>query len=254
MANRFSMFLVVLAQAFLVLSLTSGALAEYEVIEVGDGCSITGSVKFTGDIPKREMLVLDKDMHVCGTNSRPSNRLIIDEKTRGIKNVVVYIENVTRGKKFNDKWHFVLNQEACEFTPHIQMIPVNSTLEIRNRDPMAHNVHAYPVRNSTFNVSIPSRGVPPVKTFGREERIKVRCDRHGWMSAWIVVMDSPYYCLTGEDGTFEISGIPPGDYRVCVWHEAFDNEEGAVVETEDVKLKPNLQVKLDFKLSLNGTS
>ncbi len=250
MLDRLFVSLTVMAQTICFLGFVSIALADYEVTDVTDGCSISGSVKFIGDVPEPEMLILDKDLHVCGTMTRPSNKLIIDENTRGIENAVVYIEGVTSGKGFKEKWHFVLNQVACEFTPHVQVVPANSTLEIRNRDPMAHNVHAYPVRNTTFNVSIPSRGTPHVKYFTREEKIKVRCDRHRWMSAWIVVMDDPYYCLTGEDGAFEITNIPPGDYKVSVWHEAF-SPEGAAVQTHDVKLAPNRQVELDFKLSLN---
>lgn len=249
-SDRFYVLLVALTQVIWIMGFVSCTLAEYEVIEVSDGCTVSGSVKFVGNVPEVEMLVVDKDLHVCGMKTRPSNKLIIDENTRGIKNAVVYIENITRGKKFGEKWHFILDQKACEFVPHVQVIPVNSTLEIRNSDPMAHNVHAYSLKNPTFNESIPSRGNPLTKSFRLQEMVKVGCDRHRWMRAWTVVRENPYYCLTGTDGTFEITGIPPGEYKVAVWHEAFD-EEVLKAQTQEVTLMPNQEIGLSFKLSLN---
>ncbi len=181
--------------------------------------------------------------------TRPSKKLIIDKNTRGIKNAVVYIKNITKGKKFTGKWHYVMDQMACEFIPHVMVIPVNSTLEVRNSDPMAHNVHAYSLKNATFNESIPSRGKPITKSFPLPEMIKIGCDRHRWMRAWVVVMENPYYALTWFDGTFKITDVPPGDYKVSVWHEAFDEKVLASL-TQDVSLKPNQAIRLDFKLSL----
>ncbi|MFQ5863484.1 MAG: carboxypeptidase regulatory-like domain-containing protein [Candidatus Brocadiales bacterium] len=250
MLNRLCILLAVLAQVIWTPGFTPCAQCEYEVIDVKDGCTISGSVRFVGDIPKPEMLVVDKDLHVCGMKTRPSNKLIIDENTRGIKNAVVYIENITRGKNFEEKWHYVMDQMACEFKPHVRVIPVNSTLEIRNSDPMAHNVHAYSLKNATFNESIPSRGRPLAKSFKLEEKIKIGCDRHRWMRAWVVVREDPYYDLTWFDGTFKITDVPPGDYKISVWHEAFHKEELAA-QTQEVSLMPNQEIRLDFKLSHN---
>jgi hypothetical protein len=249
-SNRFCVLLTVLAQVIWILGFVSDTQAEYEVIEVSDGCTISGSVNFVGTVPEPDMLVVDKDLHTCGMTTRPSGKLIIDGNTRGIKNVVVYIENITRGKKFGEKWHFILDQKACEFVPHVQVIPVNGTLEIRNSDPMAHNVHAYSLKNPTFNESIPSRGNPLTKSFELQEMIKMGCDRHGWMKAWTVVRENPYYCLTGADGAFEITDVPPGEYKVSVWHEAFDEEQLRVL-TQEVKLMPSQKIGLSFKLSPN---
>lgn len=249
-STKLYVLLALLAQAIWILEFTPCARGEYEVVEVKDGCTISGSVRFLGDIPEPEMLVVDKDLHTCGMETRPSKKLIIDENTRGIKNAVVYIENITRGKKFGEKWHYVMDQMACEFIPHVLVIPVNSTLEIRNSDPIAHNVHAYSLKNTTFNESIPSRGIPLYKSLELQEMIKVGCDRHNWMRAWVVVMENPYYDLTWFDGTFKITDVPPGDYKISVWHEAFD-EEVLAVQAQEVRLMPNQEVRLDFKLSLD---
>ncbi len=233
-----------------LVAVAPSAWCEYEAVEVKDGCMVSGKVEFVGKIPEPAMLVVDKDRHVCGMKTRPSKKLIVDKDTRGIKNAVVYIVGMTKGKNFEAKWHFVLDQKECEFVPHVQVIPANSTLEIRNSDPMAHNIHAFSLKNATFNESIPSRGRPIAKSFGLKENIKVGCDRHGWMRAWVVVREDPYYCITGADGTFEITGILPGKYKIAVWHEAYDAEVLAATEKE-VSLAPDQETRLSFKLPLD---
>ncbi len=247
MLNRLCVSMAVLVW---FLGVTPSAWCEYEVVEVKDGCTVRGKVELVGAIPEPEMLVVDKDRHVCGMETRPSNKLLVDQDTRGIKNAIVYLEGVTKGKKFGEKWHFVLDQKECEFVPHVQVIPANSTLEVRNSDPMAHNVHAYSLKNATFNESIPSRGRPITKSFKLRENIKVGCDRHGWMRAWVVVREDPYYCITGADGAFEITGILPGKYKVSVWHESFEAEALASMKKE-VSLAPDQETRLSFKLSLD---
>ncbi|MFQ5957534.1 MAG: carboxypeptidase regulatory-like domain-containing protein [Candidatus Brocadiales bacterium] len=250
MFDRLCVLLAVLAQVIWLLGFAPPAWCKYEVIEVKNGCTISGSVRFVGDIPELEMLVVDKDLHVCGMTTRPTQKLIVDKETRGIKNAVVYIENIIKGKEFGEKWHYVVDQVACEFTPHVLVVPTNSTLEVRNSDPMAHNVHAYSLKNATFNESIPSRGTPITKSFPLEEMIKIGCDRHRWMRAWVVVREDPYYDLTWFDGTFKITNIPAGSYRVGVWHEAFE-EYILSRQTQHVKTMPNQEIRLDFKLSID---
>ncbi|MFQ5863346.1 MAG: hypothetical protein ACE5IC_09540 [Candidatus Brocadiales bacterium] len=196
---------------------------EYDEIYVDDGGSVSGVVRF----------------------------LSSDTAAVGIKDAVVYIKGMQRGKTFarflEEKTPFI-DQKGVAFVPHVLIVPVGSTVELRNTDPEMHNLHSYSVKNASFNEGIPSAGKPIRKRFDYVEVVRIGCDIHKEMAAWVVVRDNPYYCLTGEDGSFKIVDIPSGIHRLAVWHEDFDREELAAL-CIDVNVEPNKKFEVDFYLS-----
>ncbi|HHT9118943.1 MAG TPA: hypothetical protein ACFYD3_00135 [Candidatus Hypogeohydataceae bacterium YC41] len=254
--------------------ITYTSLAQgYEVIEVTDGGTISGTVKLSGDIPSPEELNIDKDPEVCAKHMpRVSEKIIVDNPTKGVKNAVVYLTGVSKGKAFTgpaaqateDEKHghggageapgkgyeeYALNQKECNFIPHVQVIPAGGSVELRNGDPLMHNLHSFSMKNSSFNESIPGDGKPVHKKFDYPEMIKVGCDVHKWMNAWIVVRDNPYYAVTKEDGSFSITDIPAGTYKLGIWHEA-GNKEDLKKLTKDVTIEPKKEVKIDLEVAL----
>ena len=125
-----------------------------------------------------------------------------------------------------------LNQEGCRYIPHVLGIQVGQTLNIVNSDPTLHNIHAIPEANEEFNMGQPIQGMQFERTFDTPEiMVPMRCDVHGWMNSYIGVLDHPFFAVTGEDGMFDISSLPPGDYVIEAWHEALGTQTQNVTVT-----------------------
>jgi plastocyanin len=113
----------------------------------------------------------------------------------------------------------VLNQKGCVFEPHVVALMVGEPLLIKNSDPMLHNVHVMAVNNPNANLGQPTIGETATEPFESPEVFRVKCDVHPWMSAWVRVLDNPYFAVTGRDGRFTVRGLPPGTYTLKAWHE-----------------------------------
>ncbi|MEE9584598.1 MAG: carboxypeptidase regulatory-like domain-containing protein [Candidatus Brocadiales bacterium] len=264
MFKRGSLTFVVMILGVWVLGLVSTPCAQgaYEEIEVTDGGTISGVVSFVGDIPAPEEINVDKDPEVCAVhNPRYYEKLIVDKGSKGIKNAVIYLQKVKKGKKWEladvssedrkrmVEKRFTLGQKECTFIPHVQVIPAGSIVELQNGDPLMHNLHSFSMKNSSFNESIPGGGQPVEKTFEFQEIVKLGCDVHKWMSTWIIVRKSPYFYLTGTDGSYKITNIPPGEYKLRIWHEAFKKKD-LKAQKKKVKVEANKETQIDFELSL----
>jgi carboxypeptidase family protein len=134
-----------------------------------------------------------------------------------------------------------IDQQGCNYTPHIVAMQANQPLKIKNNDDTLHNIHPRPTVNAEFNIGQPRKGMESTKTFDKKEvMFPVGCDVHPWMRAYISVLDHPFYAVTKEDGTFEIKGLPPGDYEVEAYHEKLKTQ------TQKVTVKAGEPAKVDF--------
>ena len=204
----------------------------YKVEEVKNPGTILGRVFFGGDFPSPEPFQVPGiyTKH-CGT-TRPNEEFIVSAKNKGLKYAVVYIEDIKAGKPF-PKVAAKLEQKDCHYEPHVQVVPAGTTIEIINQDNTLHNVHSYldpdGKRSTLFNIAQPMKGKKDSKTLAEEGIVKVECDIHRWMSAFVIVRDNPYYALTKADGSYEITGVPPGTYRLVMWQEGLGKGEKTVV-------------------------
>jgi hypothetical protein len=112
------------------------------------------------------------------------------------------------------------------------IVPVGTTVEFLNSDAIAHNVHTYAGKNDSFNQTIAPKA-KHTQQLKKEDRIEIKCDIHPWMSSHLVVVDTPHYALTKPDGSFEISGLAPGEHSVEVWHERLGKEKVKVTVAAD---------------------
>src|SRR5262249_19056460 len=131
----------------------------------------------------------------------------------------------------------------CTFRPRVQGAVAGQPVEIRNSDGVLHNVHAYGEGKTIFNYAQPAQSSPRVFTVGRPGVIKLKCDVHPWMTAFIAVSPSSYFAVTQPDGTFSISGVADATYQLEAWHERFGTK------TASVTVKDGMAPKVLFAYS-----
>jgi plastocyanin len=217
--------------------------AGYEVVQVSDGGSISGSITVSGSIPKLPVRTLNKDSNVCGTAARDSEDLIVN-RGGGLKNAVVIVEGVKRGKAIPAAIeNSQIDQSKCEYSPHVQVARVNAEIAVLNSDPILHNIHFYQNDDSLFNIAQPVKGQVNKHKLEKVGFVYAECDVHGWMRGHVAVVDSPYYAVTDENGKFSITDLPPGNYRVKVWHEYL----GEKAQDVAVAAKTDATLNLDLK-------
>ena len=219
---------------------TGAAAAAYEGGAVSGGGSISGVVKLSGPAPEAKPPDINKDQEICG-KSRPSEAFV-EGPGHSLKNAVVRLTNVTKGKKLETAT-VTLDQKGCGFHPHIAVVAVGGKLDIRNSDPITHNVHTFSIENDPVNKAQP-KSLPVVTTsFTAAETIKTQCDIHKWMNAWIVATDHPYVAVTDDKGQFKLTDVPPGSYKIEIWHELL----GKVTQDVTVKSGADAAVTVELK-------
>lgn len=204
-------------------------LPAYEEIAVANGGAIKGSVKVEGKAPKLPPLEVSKYKDVC--KNVPNESLVVGFGG-GVRYTVLTLEGITRGKAVEREAVHELDNVKCRFVPHVQAASVGQFLLLKNTDPILHTAHAYFHDGQPhFNVGLyPGRvSRKPLVTPGT---VKIVCEVHPWMSAFIVVTEHPYHGVTDVYGAYLINDIPPGTYRLKVWHETLGTQEKEVRVTE----------------------
>lgn len=201
--------------------------------DAGGRSALVGRVAFDGNIPQPQALPVSKDVEVCGKTEKFPEALLVGPD-KGIKNAVVFLQAVDGGTALSrPESNPTIDQRDCIYTPHVLLVPAGATVDIKNSDGVLHNIHTYSEKNPAFNTAQPKFKKIISKTFARPEIIRVTCDVHDWMTAWIIVQDHPYYALTDATGAFRLSDIPPGEYELRVWHEALGEHARSVSVTAD---------------------
>lgn len=217
--------------------------AKYEVIDVKNGGTIVGVVRWEGEIPKRSRLTVTGNDKPCHAKALVSDELVVSDDAK-VRWVVAYIKKIKRGKPFDfdPDSPVTLDQKGCRFSPHVALVGRKQPLRILNSDGVLHNVHLYAKKNEPFNRSMPGEMKELDVTFNYSERMHVGCDIHRWMSGWIVVARHPYYAVTGKDGAFRLEGVPPGTYTIEIWHEKLGKQRAEVAVT------PGAEASVEFVL------
>jgi plastocyanin len=192
------------------------AAGGYMTAPVTGGGSIMGKVTITGAAPKLGPQVRNKDPKVCGANGVDESLIV--GAGGGVKNAVVTLTDIHSGKAIALA-PAQLDQNKCSYVPHIQAVPVGTTLTVLNSDTILHNVHAMLGAATVFNMAMPIHNQKIPTNLSKAGLVKLKCDVHGWMNGAIVVTDNPYFAVSGDDGSFTIGDVPAGTYTVHVWHE-----------------------------------
>lgn len=233
-----SVFIAGILVAFLIVSCKPKKTEEVEdtandkptYASKGDEGTVTGVIKFDGapPAPKRIDMAGEPSCAAAPGEKATEDTVVTDGK---LANVFVY---VTGGPANNFKFDIpsspvALDQKACRYEPHVLGVQANQVLRITNSDQATHNIHPYPKSNQEWNESQPAGAGAKEKKFPRAETlIPVKCNQHPWMQAYIGVLPHPFFAVSAKDGSYTISGLPPGKYTLVAWHEKLGEQKQEV--------------------------
>lgn len=208
-----------------------GEEAAGAVVEMPPGsATISGTVRFTGAAPERPPLRLDPECRALNEGPVLSENVVVNENGT-LRNAFVYVKE---GLPSDTAYPVpgdaaVLDQQGCKYTPHVLGVMAGQDIRILNSDPLQHNINAQADANRGFNLSTPNQGDERERSFRVEEvPVRVKCDVHPWMGAYIAVVNHPFHAVTGDDGSFSIGNLPAGTYTVELWHEQYGTQTGSV--------------------------
>lgn len=214
-------------------------LLALELPEPQQTYSVKGTVRIKGEIPKpRKIRMNDVEQHCGKLNKGEVDADDVSADPKGfVKWAFVYVKKGLEGKTFEvPKTPTVIQQQGCRYTPHVAGVMVGQDFVMKSGDPILHLPHVAPKNNREWAFSQAKVGDSKTKQFtAAEVMVRLICDVHPWMEAWIGVLDHPFHATTEQGGKFEIKGLPAGTYTLEVWHELY------APVTLDVEVGPALK-------------
>ena len=216
-------------------------------VDAATAGDVKGVVSLDGAAPKNEPIKMNADPVCVKQNSTPQfqETYAVASDGKGLGNVFVYVKDGLGNYAYDPPTEMAkIDQQNCRYHPHVFGVRVGQDFEIVNSDPALHNIHALPKGNKEFNNGQPIQGMRMKHTFtAKEVMVPFKCDVHGWMNAYVGVLDHPYFATTDKDGKFELKGLPPGTYTIEAWHEKL----GATTQSVTLGAKESKDVTFTFK-------
>lgn len=204
--------------------------------------TITGRIRLTGKSPGNPIIRMGMDPKCAQMNAgkRRVHENVVAAPDGSLANVFVKLEGSFPQTRVPTE-PAVLDQRGCIYGPRVLGVRVGQMLQVRNSDDLLHNVHGISSRANGFNVSEPKAGmVQQFRLKDEEVMLRLQCDVHKWMTAFVGVVKHPYFAVTGTAGTFEIENVPAGTQTIQAWHERFG------LLTQSVRVKRGATVTVDF--------
>lgn len=229
---------------FIILGSLSPLLA-YEVISVEHGGNVSGTIKVKGAVSSGRLINVTKNSEVCGQTVQDES-MVVNSKNNGLKNVMVLIESINKGKRYT-AGNLMVNNKKCRFEFHVLGGMAGDSFTIKNSDPILHNTHLHNQEKfSVVNVAMPPGGRIIQRSVGDNRGlIEMKCDVHKFMRGWMNIMGNPYFAVTDDDGNFNISDIPPGNYKLKFWHETLSIAEKGVSVLPDKTAHLSVEASLE---------
>jgi hypothetical protein len=205
----------------------SGGGSSMKAVDMASAGTVSGKVNFAGDAPKRKEIPFtgNADCIKLATETVLDETVVVNGN-QTLRDCFVYID-------MQDAYPptptpVEVDQRGCSYFPHAIGVMTNQTVSVKSSDETLHNVHIFATENPEANFAMPKPGVQPVKFEYPELDMMVKCDVHPWMKAWFYVVSHPFFAVTGEDGSFSITGVPPGPHKLKVRHPKFGEFEAQI--------------------------
>jgi len=218
-------------------------------VDTSKAGSIKGSIVLDGMAPENAVIKMNADP-VCIREAKGEQKqetFTVGSDGKSLANVFVYIKDGLGNYSFDVPTEpATIDQKECRYHPHVFGMRVGQPLQIVNSDPTLHNIHAIPKANAEFNNGQPIQGMKMNHTFTKQEvMVPFKCDVHGWMNAYVGVLDHPYFAVTGNDGKFELKDVPAGTYTIEAWHEKL----GPMTQSVTLGEKESKDANFSFKMT-----
>jgi plastocyanin len=201
--------------------------------------SIIGAVTFHGDPPPSTPVPMDQTCTKLHSGPVTAGDVLV--KDHRVQNAFVYIRDGLGDRVFPQPTTPVeIDQKGCLFGPRVVAAETCQEVVFLNSDPVLHNVHGFAKISSPWNFSLSQTGSRRSVHVEKPETIRVGCDVHAWMQAYVHVLGHPYFAVTGPDGAFTLKDVPPGEYVVTSWHERFGTRD------QKVKVGPKEEQAIAF--------
>lgn len=229
--------------ALTMAALFGGGMLVFANPPAGSG-SISGKITYTGTPPKMKPIDMSKEPSCAKQHTTPVlTENVATEPGNALEWVVVYISAGDQQSSAPSQ-AARYDQKGCQYIPHVLPMLTAQELQIYNDDQTSHNIHPLAKVNPEWNKSQPP-GSPPIDTkWEKPEFIPVKCNIHPWMHGYFVVLTTPHYAVSGEDGSFAIKGLPAGKYTVTAWQEQYGHQEQEVT----ISGSENKTVNFTFKV------
>jgi hypothetical protein len=218
-----------------------------ERVDAATAGEVSGMVMLDGKAPENAPIRMNADPVCVKENTTPQfqESYTVGSDGKALANVFVYVKDGLGNYVYDMPTEPArIDQMNCRYHPHVFGIRVGQPLEIVNSDPTLHNIHAQPKINTEFNNGQPIQGMRMTHVFTTKEvMVPFKCDVHGWMNAYVGVLDHPYFATTGMDGKFSLKTLPPGTYTIEAWHEKLGTQEQKVT----IGAKETKEVSFTFK-------
>src|SRR3954464_3201409 len=233
---------------------SSSGAAGGQKVDTSKAGSIKGTAVLDGAAPENAVIKMNADP-VCLREAKGEQRqetFLVGSDGKSLANVFVYIKDGLGPYSFDVPTEVAtIDQKECRYHPHVFGMRVGQPLQIINSDPTLHNIHAVPKANQEFNHGQPIQGMKMNHTFTQKEvMVPFKCDVHGWMNAYVGVLDHPYFAVTDKDGKFELKDVPAGTYTIEAWHE----RGGAMTQSVTLGEKESKDANFTFKAPAAATN
>ena len=216
---------VAFAAAALLVACGSEAAPESDPFP-GGTASVCGFVRFTTPPPKLRPIDIGTHRDCIAEHGPIPPEEVVVGPDGGLANVLIRIKDGLALWRFDPPGEDALvDQVGCRYVPHVQGVRSGQTLRVRNSDGFMHNVRALRKGTMLFNLA-QNRGSEANRVLEGVGPVALSCEVHGWMQAYVWVVDHPFFMVTGRDGAYLLKGLPAGEYVVEAWHEKYGTRTG----------------------------